>query len=367
MPSPLDELNTKYRDWLTSRKTNWPQGPQVYPPPGEGYVEPEPPGSSIPDRISSSMLGAAAGLILGGPPGALAGAIIPQLQGIHPALDEALQAMPPEIPGMAVVPRTVKLSRARGGFLEGKLSNKPEVVAGLRRALRENSSYGPEANDVHRLINARDSVFHATDLEGFKGILKQGEIVSTLWQPISGKKTHPGPNLGVSVSRVPRISPKASKAITFVIDRRKMPKSRPLAERGYRKTNNEKSTFYGSHNPVFEFENRTYNKPIPLSAVKGILIDKSAFQSEYRSGSINSVHDILDIYDEIKSLTTQYNIPIRFLPSGRSQHSYRAGLRKLPTDQLWGAAAGASLSELARRKLDEFMAQQRQQQQPTPY
>jgi hypothetical protein len=44
------------------------------------------------------------------------------------------------------------------------------------------------------------------------------------------------PETGVSVSRVPRISPKSSKAISFVLDPNEVPPMRPLAEPGYQKT-----------------------------------------------------------------------------------------------------------------------------------
>ncbi len=269
---------------------------------------------------------------------------------------------------------------------------------------------------IDDLINARDSVYHATDLEGFKGILDaemispnpllhQGfgakavkEMMATarkksieeihemlaagaispqeysallemkgeqlknkkFWLIKTGAQEYLGteyetkqeaiaaledckssyPNAiivyekspfvssaaGVSVSRIPRISPKSSKAISFVIDRSKMPGARPFAEEGYRKTEpigqhlgwetqatqeelreharlwdeyntvtdptafNQVETALNAfikrmhakypakheRNPLFEFENRTFNQPIPLSAVRGVLVDRSA-------------------------------------------------------------------------------------------
>jgi hypothetical protein len=133
--------------------------------------------------------------------------------------------------------------------------------------------------ELHKDINAKKSVYHATDLEGFKGILSGGKIkpsagkvedfgaevqaweefipklqeiaLSKGWSynkfdnmlnDLGSKKIAeilnvPAPEnvSGVSVSRTPRIASKGDKAITFVIDPDKAPKMRPFVEEGYDK------------------------------------------------------------------------------------------------------------------------------------
>jgi hypothetical protein len=89
-----------------------------------------------------------------------------------------------------------------------------------------------ESPSIHTLINSRDSVYHATDLNGFKGILESGEIL-----PGYAQETIPGYAKGASVSRVPRVASKGSKAISFVLDRAKLPSgTSPLAEEGFQKS-----------------------------------------------------------------------------------------------------------------------------------
>jgi hypothetical protein len=212
-------------------------------------------------------------------------------------------------------------------------------------------------------ISAKNSVYHATDLEGFRGVIKEGKVNFTTVESNSkdlkdaikkilspeeyddflfGGKKH-GPewvanvykraeaelnNGGVSVSRTPRIASKADKAITFVIDPEKAPKMRPFVEEGYGKTwekvgdnlteveekafnlYEERLATLGPDHPAtkaakaeveftkstleepnqhFEFENRTFNEPIGLESVKGVLVDKSALREAGRAPDLKTV------------------------------------------------------------------------------
>jgi hypothetical protein len=177
--------------------------------------------------------------------------------------------------------------------------------------------------------------------------------------------------VGVSVSRVPRIAPKAEKAITFVIDKEKMPKNRPLAEPGYQKTQREtvndpwynlasgkeQATYdllqddylgadtselqaitsaklqeykkslvakygTGGENPPnkrFEYEDRTFGQPIPLGAVKEVIVDKSAL----RPGQ--SLEDIF-------AKAAQHNLPVTVYSSGPQMQFRRAGSLGRPAE-----------------------------------
>lgn len=232
----------------------------------------------------------------------------------------------------------------------------------------------PGKPSVDELINARNSYYHATDLEGMRGILGRGEINTSSSHPVDEEgwmeSDHGEGDVtsGVSVSRVPRFLSKADKPITFVIDAEKMPSSRPYTELDYRKTNVDPYLAAKMHkedpeqtveewqkirpdiaqrNPQFEYEQRTYNEPIPVSAVKGILVDRKALSgvkfadSEHQTygswltagdeGKVESVQQIME-------LAQQHNIPVKVFQSGEELHNYRAGLAKEPPGRRWGVS-----------------------------
>ena len=278
----------------------------------------------------------------------------------------------------------------------------PELVNRLMRA-----SSAKAGMDANALINARNSYYHATDLEGFRGILDAGHIrvgenlpedislvdtdlaasdkeaAITNFMTETGTERSQAENTveralaqnyaGVSVSRVPRLMSKEDKAITFVIDANKMPRSRPYVEEGFGKTTEpagtlgeyahsselpawkkeiaDQSTGYADYirrlheegelenerNPTFEFEQRTYNEPIPLSAVKGVIVDKEALHDpesfdqpeQFRQAVNNRIQDI-------QNLAQQAGLKVKVMESGRQVHSYRAGLAREPEDMRWG-------------------------------
>jgi hypothetical protein len=135
----------------------------------------------------------------------------------------------------------------------------------------------------------------------------------------------PSPSLGrgVSVSRVPRVSSKESKALSFVIDQSKMPPTMPFTEWGYRKTiPHDKPTWPGYINPRFEFENRTFDQSIPMSAVREMWVDRSAVPG-------GLTHDLQGHLQNMRDLAEQYSIPLREFESGREMHQGRATLSDL--------------------------------------
>lgn len=279
----------------------------------------------------------------------------------------------------------------------------------------------PQLPSIHDVINERNVEYHATDLEGFKGILEKGEIGQPLLdENLSPNKQamlkagtlEPGPALQVSTSRIARIASKADKGITFVLDSSKMPKGRPTTEHGYKKidttavldsplqgkgtwtahfsngtsisyTNKEEApgdkisidpgayiTFepaskYASvmgMNKRFEFENR-YSQPIPLSAVKAVLVDRSALEGDRTVGPSEWFVESPDIGEQtpadvlfrdknkaqeyattipgatikaegvegavqkIQQLASFKGIPVRIYESGREMHTSRARMQ----------------------------------------
>lgn len=248
--------------------------------------------------------------------------------------------------------------------------------------------------NVHDLINARDSVYHATDLHGFNGVMNAGAIKNDTMRNFPSDY-----NSGVSVSRVPRVLSKGAKAISFVLDPKEMPTTRPFTEPDYQKTqdfitghNQNPIDNFGtifspsSPNPRFEFENRTYGQDVPLISartvapgthdaytawassngtqplsVKGIVVDKKALRqaiegspASYWPQSIQPqpayltphTAKMLDYHiAQIQKVAAAKGIPVRIAEDGKQLHSYRAGFSKMK-DQgqaLWGLPVAAGL------------------------
>jgi hypothetical protein len=90
-----------------------------------------------------------------------------------------------------------------------------EVIEALQQA----------KNPMHQAINEKNVVYHATDINRFKDILESGEIRPGGLPSVLDMSTK-GMESGVSVSRVPRVNSKEEKAISFVIDKEKIPRTR---------------------------------------------------------------------------------------------------------------------------------------------
>lgn len=245
---------------------------------------------------------------------------------------------------------------------------------GLEKAVAGNSP-------LHGGINDRNLSYHATDLEGYGGILNSGEIkplggyipqkdmVEDILQEM-GTPEYNNPNRGVSVSRVPRVASKGDKPITLAIDNTKMPPTRPFAEHDfqkmvpsrpalvwqdrlhpeekvelanimkdpflpgseysarvqelYQKTIGRPDTIPARPNPQFEFENRTYNKSIPASAIKRVMVDRKALAggSDWvQSKDLEGIH----------RMAGEKGLPVEEYSTGRDIHSSPAGLtRRVP-------------------------------------
>jgi len=135
---------------------------------------------------------------------------------------------------------------------------------------------------------------------------------------------------GVSVSRVPRVASKGTKSISFVLDPEKMPPMRPYAESSYEKTLYPSPWAvdeYGKArmNPSFEFEDRTYNQAIPLSAAREMWVDKSAIPSwpdPNRPGVDRRI-------EALQNLAAEHGLPLRVFETGREMHAGRATLSNM--------------------------------------
>lgn len=371
---------------------------------------------------------------------------------------------------------TIRFLRDRGvSWVNGwnGIGASPELhVLDVRNAALAPAEPAVSLPSIHDIINQRNVEYHATDLEGMKGILEsekiglprapseEGYLVSFIEQ---GKKVqdwidldtfhdaklqaeklveqHPGATITfgnaakllaapseVSTSRIARIASKADKAITFVLDAEKMPARKPIAESGYAKTTptynapanilttweledyeivkekhaNQTANQYEEErldnylkkirtlvpNKHFEFEHRTKGEPIPLSAVKAILVDRSALEQEERTVSGWKVispngesnffadQDFSDSADtaatyaksipgavveasgafkvdintrisEIQSLASAKGIPVRVYESGKEMHTSRARMQLELT--------GLKVSEISARLKQRIM------------
>lgn len=154
-----------------------------------------------------------------------------------------------------------------------------------------------KSHPINDIINARDSYYHATDVEGLMGILKDGQIEPSIDD--YGKT-------GVSMSRAPTKvgglgTELGESEIHLVLDRSKLPSSEP----------------YQHQESDDEFEQVTLNKAVPISAIKGALIEKEAFK----------VRDPEDLKD-IKSALKAANIPFRVI-SSKALEASRAVMSRL--------------------------------------
>jgi len=133
---------------------------------------------------------------------------------------------------------------------------------------------------------------------------------------------------GVSVSRVPRVASKATRAASFVIDPEKMGPSRPFTEPDYQKTKELQNSWFTGEVPMnqqFEFENRTYDTAIPRDAIRELWLDKAAIGADplYWGSGAERPHDIAE---RMREIAKQYGIPVREFESGREMHAGRATL-----------------------------------------
>lgn len=237
-----------------------------------------------------------------------------------------------------------------------------------------------EARDLNTLINSKDSVYHATSLQGFHGILDSGML-----RPGYGQDVLPGYGHGVSTSRIPRVASKGAKAISFVIDKDALRnyQATPIAEKGFKKTLNNKYTSQpdAPMNKQFEFEDRTKGEPIPLRYVKGIVVDLKALNmgiesdiwqdaitkkwkldyNDPKTGQSNTLtsfptqkaaQDFADQISkqhvqDIKERATQAGLPIKFLENGKQVNQYRARMSQIPKGEpLYGLGAGLGAYQL---------------------
>ena len=233
-------------------------------------------------------------------------------------------------------------------------------------------------------INERDTVFHATDPSAVIDILHQGEIVpdpSSVAVPhpamepvkwsdyVKTEKVKPpvGMDRGVSVSRVPRVSSKGSKAVSFVMDNSKMPPTRPYTESVFEKTTPDyrrdqlleriwlaKENGWpkpeiealemqlkgtppsGSRmNHKFEFENRTYDKAIPKSAMKELWVDKEALGDHTGYDGFGRSVSFDEHLEGLRDLAEGHGLVYREFDDGAAMHAGRlSNLKKRKTTSL---------------------------------
>lgn len=181
----------------------------------------------------------------------------------------------------------------------------------------------------------KDTVFHSTNLEGLRGILREGVIRPSpdIYMPAGETGASPG----VSVSRVPRVASKAERPITFVLGGEAMPPARPYTEFGYRKETYQPvgpGRLEKVPNPHFEFENRTYGEPVPASAIREVWVDKDALgklarRISYEGQGLVSPADVFTQHiNAIQTEAAAAGLPVRIFESGGEMHSARAAMSK---------------------------------------
>lgn len=202
---------------------------------------------------------------------------------------------------------------------------------GVSAAARETAE-AYHQKPVNDRIQARDTVFHATNPQALESILKEGEIVPSAYADT---------DRGVSVSRVPRVMSSVTEKsgfsahgpVSLVIDPAKAPPMRPYAEPVYGKTvpaplRNERRKM----NPYFEFESRTYGQPVPKEAIREIWLDRADIgeadalvAADLQRYGMERGRTLLDL---IRSLAEQHSLPLREFETGREMLSGRVKPKK---------------------------------------
>ena len=167
--------------------------------------------------------------------------------------------------------------------------------------------------DLQARINARNSWYHTTTPQGFRGILESGEI-----RPGVGDRFK-----GVSVSRVPAIEPKTL-PINLVLDPEYTPPAQPTTDFGYEKTVRRFLPTPFNPNPAFEYETRTLGKPVPKSAIRGVIINKEAWSSRGYQEINGNIEDAI-------RLAKEHGLPVKLVDSTAELKRYRATFGKAPS------------------------------------
>ena len=187
---------------------------------------------------------------------------------------------------------------------------------------------------IDQTINNRNLVYHATNEPGFRGILESGNITPEGGMLTGGGSEGPP---GVSVSRIPAPATMAGRPVSFEIDNTRMPPSQPIAEAQFAKTSE------GGMNPENEAEQRTSGQPIPLSAVRSVLVDKGALRNtatlEGRITGANPTDAELDSAVEnranaIAQQAAQQGLPVKMFDSADDISAYRAKLGQGTTQSI---------------------------------
>lgn len=210
---------------------------------------------------------------------------------------------------------------------EVPITDEGEFLADPQKYL---NSYGKryartrKTTDINELINSRNSLYHETDIAGLQGIFKDGMIGGEN-QPMSDADywdTDENPNTvpHVSMSRLPAefgVHP-----FTLVLDPEQVPNKQPFNANA--KAEGEWQDFHPLQD---EFETRT-SKAVPLSAVKGIVVNK-----EMQLG-MNAAQDAKEMQQAIQ-LASKYKIPIKVFESSQQLKQYRAGLASEDPGMRW--------------------------------
>lgn len=247
----------------------------------------------------------------------------PTLESIASNMGTAAMAMQPELS----IPHMLSQAAANAGHpmaaqvMQSLMGALPSA-GGAQEALPPWAGQNEKLNadELNSRINDRNLLYHATTSEGLKGILESGSIIghSDPEGDARAPKLDPSGNWiqtpsGVSVSRVPKLKTTSYGApITIALDPDKMPATRPFAELSYQKTK------ASGQNKNFEFENRTYGQPIPTSAIKDVIIDRSGVPDTWTPFKPNDVGPLIDLVKK------HLGIEPRIVESGSEQHSYRS-------------------------------------------
>lgn len=274
----------------------------------------------------------------------------------------------------AVVPLAVKLGRRtavaerakRGTPVIERLASTPEgeehvrlvKEMGFEDTLRPKyETPGPRGSEIDRLVEGRDSLYHATRQDLARDIVEskqigtpgvysnkpkkvEKEVVNVLEFNAPLKYEYKPSQQGVSLGRINKIKTTIPSDVIFELNRRKMREAgvptRPYVERGFEKMKNPNGptpTYGQGPNIGFEFEERTYSQAIPLDRegmVRRAYLNLDRIKGRSPEELRKTVDSLLKVTDDIRPYHTplhgSYSLH-RQLPSNLMT---RSGAQELP-------------------------------------
>jgi broad specificity phosphatase PhoE len=183
----------------------------------------------------------------------------------------------------------------------------------------------PARASLNAVINARDSLYHFTDLAGLEGIIRTGKIKQGGNDYPEQWENPTWTGQGVSLARSPESQITTYKNIGIVLDRSKLPRSVSRVEGLDDQPFGDRPSQY-SPGANYEFEERLPpGIEVSTGAIKGLI----GYSTRLDPG----------LGDRIASYANQLGVPYKVFANESELAKYRAVLSRLPESQRWAVSS----------------------------